>query len=108
MKIRKLLLTTDFSPHSREAFGPAADLARRMGASIDLVNCLIYPPQYTPAGFLDFQGPLDTLRKSRRRLLESAAREPIFEGVAVSTHFLEGDGPETVHEFALETGADVI
>ena len=108
MKVRKILLTTDFSACSTRIFRPAADLARRMEASIELANCMEYPSQFTPSGFLDVSGSQDNLRRLHRRNLEQAAADPAFKGLPLTPHFLEGDGPETVHEFARTIGADLI
>jgi nucleotide-binding universal stress UspA family protein len=108
MKIRKVLLTTDFSACSTRTFLPAADLARLLEASIELVNCMEYPSQFTPGGFLDELGSMDNLRRLHRKNLELAAADPAFKGLPLTTHFVEGEGPETVRDFAQSIGADLI
>lgn len=40
MKLKKILITTDFSDSSRQAFPAAAALARRFGAEIHLIHVL--------------------------------------------------------------------
>jgi nucleotide-binding universal stress UspA family protein len=108
MKIRKILLATDFSACSCQAFAPAADLARRVGAFIELVNCMVHPLRHAPANALDARGSLDDLRRLHRRNLELEAGDPVFKGVPVTAYFLEGDGPETVLEYAMKSGTDLI
>ena len=108
MEIRKILLATDFSSGSRLTFAPVADLARRLEASIELVNCMMFPWQYTPAGLLTSGGPLDELGALHRRNLELEAADPSFSGLQVSTRFLEGVGADTVHASALQSGTDLI
>src|SRR5262245_30084357 len=81
MKIRKILLATDFSACSWQSFAPAADLARRLGAFIELVNCLESPPDLPEA-----DGSLDDLRRLHRRNLELQAEDPAFKGVPVTVY----------------------
>ena len=51
-EIRRILVPTDFSPHSSEATAWAADLAGRYGAGITLVH--VYQPvsMILPEGFV--------------------------------------------------------
>src|SRR5688572_18744963 len=101
MKIRKILLATDFSAYSWQAFAPAADLARRLGAFIDLVNCLVYPPA-------EANGSREDLRRLHRRNLELQADDPVFRGVPVTAYLLEGEGPKTVVDYAVQRRTDLI
>ena len=108
MKIRKILLATDFSACSWQAFAPAADLARRLGAFIDLVNCLAHPPRHTRSGQPQTNGSLEDLRRLHRRNLELQAEDPAFKGVPVTAHLLEGMAPEAVVDYAVESETDLI
>src|SRR4030095_10955161 len=85
MKIRKILLATDFSACSCQAFAPAADLARRLGAFIELVNCIVYPGCPDAAS-----GSRQDLRRLHLRNLELEGGDPAFRGVPITAYFLEG------------------
>jgi nucleotide-binding universal stress UspA family protein len=108
MKIRKILLATDFSPCARQAYAPAADLALRMEATLELVHCLEYRTQYTPAGMLEIKGTLEAFRKLQEENLQREAADPLFRGIPVGTHLLEGEGAESIRNLTVEKEVDLI
>ena len=94
MTLKKILLTTDFSEHSRRAYSPAALLARKFHAELHLVHVMETQPAVlfsTPTGAPAYL-PENDLRLQAREILDKTAADPLFGGLAVKTHLLEG-GP---------------
>jgi len=94
MKIDRILLTTDFSPCARQAYGPARDLARKLNAHLDLVHCLTFPEEYVPAGLARKSGAPAFLWEIQRKRLEEEAGHPLFEELRPTPHCLENYGAE--------------
>src|SRR3990172_1611917 len=77
MKIQKILVPFDFSPHSEKALRWAAGLAEKWEARIQLFHA-VQPPTYPPmmAGLMDPTQFEASLRDDAdRRLRDIAARE---------------------------------
>lgn len=108
MKLERFVLTTDFSPAAREAYGVAAELARRSRGRIDLVRCVDYPFQYPFAGFDGAEGAYLSYRNALQARLEAEVRDVRLEGVTVEAHLLDGYGPEAVARLASEKKADLV
>jgi nucleotide-binding universal stress UspA family protein len=97
MTLKKILLTTDFSEHSRRAFLPAATLAKKFHAELHLVHVMETQPAVlyqTPTGAQTYS-PESDLRLRVREILETTAKDPLLAGLAVKTHLLEGGA---IHE----------
>jgi nucleotide-binding universal stress UspA family protein len=95
MKLKKILVTTDFSEKSRLAFPAAADLARRFGSELHLVHLMERIPAevfFTSEGVQAYSPAIDYPRKFRDLLQKTAADEPSFQGLPVKIHLLEGGG----------------
>jgi nucleotide-binding universal stress UspA family protein len=107
MNLRKILLTTDFSECSAHAFPPAAAIARRNGAAIDLVNVggAVSPLAFghTGGGFA-----VDEFYAGLEGRLAEVARRDVFRGVEVHPHLLEGFGPESVARFQETHGHELL
>jgi len=112
MKIRNILVATDFSPIARNAFDTALRIARAAGARITLAH--VVPSQVVihaglPVGIRSEVVRLSKalLEKDRRRLekLVAAARRG---RVRASGAMHEGDPPEELLRIVEETKPDVI
>jgi nucleotide-binding universal stress UspA family protein len=95
VKLKKILVTTDFSEKSRLAFPAAADLARKFGSELHLVHSMERIPAevfFTSEGVQAYSPAIDYPLKFRDLLQQIAAEEPSFQGLSVKTHLLEGGG----------------
>jgi nucleotide-binding universal stress UspA family protein len=117
MTMKRLLVPTDYSEHSRRAFSMAADLAKEFGGSIELLH--VWPAPYFGPGygfdagaFLDpaqHQSLLDTIRESaakEMRVFASSIALP--EGVTVATHIEPGDASSRILEIIEEKQPDLV
>lgn len=68
----RILVTTDFSDHSKEAFPEAKDIALKSGAEIELVNVMTYDPQHV-------NEPEDSKVQLREQRLDVLAKEELHE-----------------------------
>ncbi len=107
MDIARLILTTDFSDCSEHAFSPAAAIARRAGAEIDLVNVAGALPPFA-FGHTGAATTLDAFHRESEARLAEVARRPVFDGLSVHCHVLDGFGPEAIDEFHDEVGQDLV
>jgi universal stress protein A len=110
-EIRRILVPTDFSPHSNEATAWAADLAGRYGASIMLVH--VYQPvsMILPEGFvLKSADEIATLLHSLDSALAEARAQlaRIAPGVAIDSALLQGSPFAEIVRHAREGGYDLI
>jgi nucleotide-binding universal stress UspA family protein len=103
--IRRILVPTDFSEHSRQALERALELAERMGASIDLLHVWDPPGHlepYTvdllpesPGGGLETQGLAQA-----GRLLNAWSEQYGSRSVPLHVHLARGPAAETILLFA--------
>ena len=109
---RSIVVGTDGSDTAREAVRQAVELAKSVGASIDLVSA--YEP--VPEGRLreerqhipeDLQWMVNP-REDVDATLEAAAKLLAAGGVTVKTHAREGDPADAILDVAEEQGADLI
>lgn len=68
--INRILLTTDFSEHSKEAFPTAREIAQKTGADIDLVHILTIDPQ-------DEDQPKESVLELRKQRLNILVKEEL-------------------------------
>lgn len=89
-----IVLTTDFSPEARRAYAPTVELARTLGARIDLVH-VVEELRAIPHG-ATFAPPLmvdpQELVESARQQMEKEVRE-VGTQVPVTGHVLRGERP---------------
>lgn len=110
-EIRRILVPTDFSPHSSEATAWAADLAGRYGAAITLVH--VYQPvsMILPEGFVlkSADEIADLLHSLDAALGEARAQlGRIAPGVAIDSVLLEGAPFAEIVRHARENAYDLI
>jgi nucleotide-binding universal stress UspA family protein len=110
MMIRKILVPTDFSAHSKEAQAWAAELARRYDASLTLVH--VYQPiSYAlPEGYvLPSANLLADLEVSLGRALDDAKKQlEASSGLRVDTALMQGVPFAEIVRFAREGSYDLI
>lgn len=108
--IRTILVTTDFSDTSLEAFPAATMLARRFGAKVVLayVDEDRLPPlviEYMAVGVEEILGQQ---RESAAERLAELAREQFDEGILVETVVALGTPHAEIVDLAAEREADLI
>lgn len=106
----RILVPTDFSPHSVRAVEVAADLAKTYGASLTLIH--VYEPLvYThPDGHPFLIGPqLDRLLAELERLLADAKRAAEAAGAPhVTTRLLQGFASGEIRDCAAAGRHDLV
>ncbi|RMD85243.1 MAG: universal stress protein [Candidatus Dadabacteria bacterium] len=110
----KILLTTDLSQESKEAISIAAELARKFGASVEILTVLEDPAQAAMAYALEFPVFPDVeiqkqvVEKIRKELDKIVSEE--FEGIAASAHVVEAKGPvhAEIRDYAKNNSVDLI
>lgn len=81
MEIQQILLTTDLSEHARRAYGCAANLASKFGATLHLVHFAGALPSFIPTASRETL--LDTLEGT---IVDEASEHAAFEGIEVQPH----------------------
>ena len=109
---RSILVGTDGSDTAREAVRQAVDLARELGAGLQVVSA--YGP--VPAARLreeERQAPPDVQwaigpREDVEAILETVVEEAGAAGVRAEVHARQGDPADAILDVAEETRADLI
>ena len=95
MKIRRILVTTDFSEAARAAYAPALALANKVDANLELVHVVesLVPAmgRYTTLTAPAFHDEL-------RKLLQTESELPVFENRRPAVHLLDGMPPHVAVE----------
>ena len=105
MKIRRILVTTDFSEAARAAYSPARALADKHDADLELVHVV--------ESLIPAMGRYSTLtapafHDELRELLQAESELPVFEGRRPTLHLLDGAPPHAaIEEFVLSEGVDL-
>jgi len=108
-EIRKLLVATDFSPHSEQAVEDAVMLARTFGAEIHLVHAFDVPvPVVTPYEVAVPTGFVEQARESARTRLAAVQEKVTASGVHAEAHLTEAPAAQAVARIAEEIDADLI
>jgi len=108
----RFLVPFDFSDHSRAALVLAGDLARRVGAEIQLLHIVVpivlSVPAVGPTPVPALGVAVDLPREAERSLVQLAA--PLVEsGLRVETHVVESSSiAEAIRRYAEKIGADLI
>jgi len=105
------LVPYDFSPHSRAALDTAVDLARRLGARLELVHVL-QPPSFAYPGFegtIAVPPNLVELERALEEALAQVAEEVRSSDVPVELQVVQAESVAgTLAELAEKRGADLI
>jgi nucleotide-binding universal stress UspA family protein len=110
LRLKRILVPTDFSAQSKKALKYALEFAEQFGASLILahvVTPMIYPPD---AGLvpIEMQGMGLNLEKQARESLAALAKREVPPGTTVRTVIRTGNPYYEIANIALEQGADLI
>lgn len=107
--IATIVVGTDGSQTAGRAVAVAADLARRLGARLHLVNG--YHDPGATSGLPGGAVPSTTSpvwHEVSVSLLEDARADPVLSGLPVQCHAVPGGASHAIVEVAREVGADLI
>lgn len=102
--LNRILLTTDFSDHSKEAFPYAKEIARKAQAKLELVNIFAYDPEHD-------NDPDKSKIELREQRLKVLAKEELheLEDLILTNVIVSTDTPhETILNYNLENPHDLI
>ena len=109
MEVHRILVALDFSRHSERALDWAADLARRLGASLDLVHAYhVALPMGPPAQVAVPPRFWSDLRDAAEAQLERAAARLHERGLECTSHLSPLPPARAIVETADRIGADLI
>ena len=109
MKIRTLLVATDFSDHAETALDTAIELARTFGARIHVVHAFDVPlPFISPYEVAIPDAYLEATQQEALRRLAACAERVSVAGVAVESHLSEVPAGPAIARAAEELAADLI
>ncbi|WP_445666196.1 universal stress protein [Fodinibius sp. AD559] len=100
----RIMVTTDFSDHSKEAFPVAMEIAKKANAKLELVNVMPYDPQHEDE-------PDDSKKQLREQRLKVLSKEVMHEmGNLLETKvIISEDTPhEAILNYNLENPHDLI
>lgn len=100
----RLLVTTDFSEHSKQAFPVAREIAEKAGSTLELLHIISVNDH-------DFDKPDESVISLRKQRLKLLAKEEFHEiGDQVKTNVIaSSDTPhETIYNYNLENPHDLI
>jgi nucleotide-binding universal stress UspA family protein len=109
---QRIVVGTDGSDTASEAVRQAVELARSLGASLEVVSAFEPVPQERlreeaseiPGDVAHAVGP----REDVNQVLEAAAGPAREQGVEANTHAREGDPADAILDVAEETNADLV
>jgi nucleotide-binding universal stress UspA family protein len=109
---QRIVVGTDGSDTASEAVRQAIEVAKPLGASLEVVSAFEPVPQdrlreeasEIPGDIAYAVGP----REDVNQVLESAAGPAREQGVEVNTHAREGDPADAILDVAEETNADLV
>jgi nucleotide-binding universal stress UspA family protein len=108
--LRKLLVATDFSPHSRRAVGMASELSGRLGVPLVVMNAVQIPMYPIPDGVV-LRAPevMTELVDRARRTLEDECKVAADLGAQdVEAQWVEGPPAAEIVRLAKELDVDLI
>lgn len=111
MKIRRIILTTDYSKGSEAAVPVAVSLAQRLGAELVVLHVaerlidVVPVAAGVPPVELEAEGELNERARAK---LDAWARERIPGDVSFRIELVEGAAAEDIVDFAKIAGADLI
>lgn len=112
MTAQHILVAFDFSAPARRALAMASQLARTLGASLDVVHVHVDPFAYTPAAggesLWKTSEELESHMKRMREHLEETLAHDLEDDVQARPHVLQGDCVPKILDLAREVGADLL
>jgi len=107
-EIKNILVATDFSDISDNAFNKAVDLARQLGARLHIIHIVqIHAMNMPESGNVNVEELEAMEEKNASDNLQQDVRERCC-GMDVETHILNGNPAVQINRTAGETGADII
>lgn len=110
LSLKRILVPTDFSPHSRKAFRYAVDLARTFSGGIVLLH--VIDTRIVDNVYRIHALAPEKARTEMRQSAETAMREMLSRethpGVAVEKQFVEGIPSVEIKRVAGELSADLV
>lgn len=112
MRMKSILVMTDFSAASRQAILAGGSLARRFEADLNLVHLLASIPfgvSFSPDGIQAYPASSEGgSPENAWKLLNQAAADPALQGLPVMKYLLEGDGhPHLLRRCQANLGIDL-
>ena len=109
IRIRTILVPTDFSTHAAKALEYATGLAKSLRAKIDLFHAYDAPlVELTPYHFAIPVSVLEEVRDAALEQLEELRQKVAADGVEAAAHMREGTAAEAISSAANDLGADLI
>lgn len=105
MKIKTILVPTDFSEHAEKAFATAIQFAEAFEARIELLH--VYDLGHFVALY-EVNVPEDVIRATASRKLEPWVERAKKKGIEVSTHLVVDTPSQAIVERAEQQKADLI
>ena len=105
--IRKILVPTDFSPHSEHAADYAAMLAKPFQSTIDLLH-VIEPFPYSVTDTMTVISHEEALRTIAASLLENARARLQQQGMKAESHLASGTPYQEIIQWARDHQIDLI
>ncbi|HVV48224.1 MAG TPA: universal stress protein [Polyangia bacterium] len=106
---KRILVATDFSEASDEAFGHALELAKLTGATLELVHVLeLGDSSQFPYGLINYVGNPGALAAFVDRELAVRAERATAAGLRCYTRMLEGGASQEIVREAREARADFV
>jgi universal stress protein A len=109
-RIRKILVATDFSPHSRRAVGAASELSGRLGVPLVVMNAVQIPMYPIPDGVV-LRAPevmTELVDRARAALDDESKVAADLGAQGVETQWAEGPPATEIVRVAKEQDIDLI
>ncbi|HUQ08208.1 MAG TPA: universal stress protein [Kofleriaceae bacterium] len=109
-RITKVLIATDFSPHSAAALRTASELSGRLGVPLIIYNAVQIPTYPLPEGMLTRSPDVisELVTRAQQALDDQGAAAVSLGAHAVSTQWSEGAPATEIVKVSREQGADLI
>jgi nucleotide-binding universal stress UspA family protein len=106
LRLREILLCTDFSPASETAREIATRMSKKTGAHITVLHACEYGPM--PATTEEGMDYVEGLYAEKRRSLETVVESLRGIGISADPEMIDGNPPSVILEELGRTGADVV
>ena len=106
--LQRILLPTDFSPHSVKAMKLACALARRSGAHLDIVHVLNETPEFLVYDSAQVMSYENQGRAMAGEHLEAVGKQVRDAHVSAKTHMCKGVAADVIEQAAGRLGSDLI
>lgn len=106
--LKRVLVTTDFSPESRKAFTYAATLAAEFNATLDVLAVVERPPFLSGMEVVPIAMDTSESRSAAERRLVEWIREEVPSTVHATPLIREGKADREIIDAAAERGTDLI